>query len=267
MGLLRLQLAGLLAARGRAAGGTSRARLNPAVEHGRSRCGGSARGWRRPRAAPPASWHSPAPPAHAVVRGGRAAGYVARHGVLGTAAAGGRAAAGDGRSAHGRARRPVACWRRRRANGEGRHCGLVAPHPPHERRRGQAATSSPGAARTDSRTVHGPRRQPRARSGRPVRARRAQATVPAASRRDGQPRPPQPPVAGSPTRPGTNAKRVARRHSPGPRQLDKPAPPSRGATPRRSQRKPTGPEQAMTPTLRRLNDRERYYGLSLAAAG
>ncbi len=216
--------------RGRAAGGTSRAAATPAVEHGRARCGDSARGWRRPRAAPPASWQLAGAAGATVVRGGRAAGYVARHGVLGTAAAGGRAAAGTV-APHtvalvGRSRAGAVAVRMAKAGTAGWYTAPAAQAATQPR-----ATSSPGAARTDSRRSRpAPATPSSVEQARPAPAER-NATVPAASRRDGQPRPPQPPVAGSPTRPGTNAKRVATPPLPRPATTHKPAPPSRGATP------------------------------------
>ena len=193
MGLLRMQLGGLLALshRGSAA---ARARRQPRSRARSSRCGGSARGSRRRPAAPPASWQLAGAAGATVVRGGRAVGYVARHGVLGTAAAGGRAAAGTAASARGRARRPLTRRRRRRANGEGRNCGLV-----HRTRRSKPATQTKAAneltrRRADRGRRSGARRQP-ATLGRAgpccAGASRQSASAPAtASRRvTAQPRP------------------------------------------------------------------------------
>ena len=93
MGLLRMQLGGLLALSHRGSAAAGRDRERGAVELGRTRCGVSApacrAGGRRRRR--PARGRRPG--GAAVVRAGRAVGYVGRHGVLGTAAAGGRAAA------------------------------------------------------------------------------------------------------------------------------------------------------------------------------
>jgi hypothetical protein len=92
MGLLRMQLGGLLALSHRGSGGSVR---TPAPQ---STASSSLRrfGARVAQAAGGAGGELAAAGAGgaAVVRGGRAVGYVARHGVLGTAAAGGRAAAG-----------------------------------------------------------------------------------------------------------------------------------------------------------------------------
>jgi hypothetical protein len=229
MGLLRLQLAGLLAVRGRAAGGSARAASAP-----QSSTAASLRGFgaRVAQAASGAAGELALVGAAGatVVRGGRATGYVARHGVLGTAAAGGRAAAGTfaphTAALVGRSRAGAVAVRMAKAGAADWYTAPAA-----RAARQPTATSSPGAARTAS---GGSGRTPATPSSgeqaRPAPAERA-ATSPAVSRPGGQPRPPQPPVAGSPTRPGTNAKRLAAPPIARPATTHKPAPPPRGGTP------------------------------------
>ena len=229
MGLLRLQLAGLLAVRGRAAGGTSRAASTP-----QSSTAASLRrfGARVAQAASGAAGELALAGAAGatVVRGGRAAGYLARHGVLGTAAAGSRAAAATvaphTAALVGRSRAGAVAVRMAKAGTAGWYTAPTA-----QAARQPRATSSPGAARTDSRRSGRTAATPSSvEQARPAPA-AGTATVPAASRRGGQPRPPQPPVAGSPTRPGTNAKRVAAPPLAKAPTTHKPAPPSRATTP------------------------------------
>ena len=91
MGLLRMQLGGLLALSHRGSGGSARTPTPQSTASTSLRRFGA----RIAQAAGGAGGELAAAGggAPAVVRGGRAVGYVARHGALGTAAAGGRAAA------------------------------------------------------------------------------------------------------------------------------------------------------------------------------
>ena len=209
----------------------------------------------------------------AVVRGGRALGYLGRHGAIGTAAAGGRAAAAlaapraavlVGRSRAGAARR---------AHGESRNRQL-ARKPERPRRPGLRQRS-----RLQARTV-------------PARGRAAVQTETKAVARPEPPRPRRrPPSAASgwPRLRRTLDRPVARRLRPRRRdrrrgkardterrrgrQPPQPPTPPRRFTAVAARRQAARTREAMTPTLRRLNDRERYYGLTwpgwvaLAAAG
>ena len=229
MGLLRVQLAGLLAVRSRAAGGTSRAASTP-----QSSTAASLRrfGARVAQAASGAAGELAIAGAagSAVVRGGRAAGYLARHGVLGTASAGGRTAAATvaphTAALVGRSRAGAVAVRMAKA---GTAAWYTAPAARAATQ--PTPTSTPSAARTDSRgSAPTPATPSSGEQARPAPAERP-ATSPAASRRGGQPGPPQAPVAGSPTRPSTNTKRLAAPPLVRPPTTHKPAPPSRGTTP------------------------------------
>ena len=129
----------------------------------------------------------------AVVRGGRAVGYVARHGALGTAAAGGRAAAASGWSARLGARGPLPSRSRRRANGEGRDRGLVRTPSRQAGRLRDPPRTAPPASRAGGRRLAadqtaGARRQP-ASSGGASAPSAARAASGSPSRGPGQTRP------------------------------------------------------------------------------
>ena len=174
--------------------GTGRAHGDTAVERGRPRCGASAQ--RVAQAAGGAGGELAAAGAGgaAVVRGGRAVGYVGRHGVLGTAAAGGRAAAGSPprtpRLLVGRSRAGAVAVRMAKAGTAGWYAspnGGVAPAP--------AADGSPGQhARCARRSSRGSDRAPR-HSRRPQRRRLGSATARAQGRLAPQPTRPARPVA------------------------------------------------------------------------
>jgi hypothetical protein len=182
MGLLRMQLGGLLALSHRGAGGSVR---TPAPQ---STASSSLRrfGARVAQATGGAGGELAAAGAGgaAVVRGGRAVGFVARHGALGTAAAGGRAAAGaagpHASALVGRSRAGAVAVRMAKAGTAGWYApptgATVAPGPT-----ANSPTEPVGPVSRDSRLLaHRGRGRPhldapfrhRLLRGRPVRARK-----------------------------------------------------------------------------------------------
>ena len=231
MGLLRMQLGGL--ARAQPPRAEPPARPQPRSRARPRRCGASARGWRRPRAAPAASWHSPAPAAPRSCAAAAPSAIVARHGVLGTAAAGGRAAAGTvaphTAALVGRSRAGAVAVRMAKAGTAGWYAAPAAQGGELQ----PTATSTPAsAARARQPRIQTARRQPRAAGERP--APRPPSALP--------PRQPHRAAAANRARP----QRACRRHPhvrvrtprapptpppPGRPTSHKPAPPSRGTTP------------------------------------
>ena len=205
MGLLRMQLGGLLALshRGSAAAGARDARRSRARSDSLRRFGA-----RVAQAAGGAAGELAAAGAGgaAVVRGGRAVGYVGRHGVLGTAAAGGRAAAGTA-APHaaalvGRSRAGAVAVRMAKAGTAGWHGAARTAQPPVRPRRERAAPASRRRARRGA----GPDREPTAPAssrGGAARSRRAARHRASDSRApDGPPRPRDRPGAASADAPG-----------------------------------------------------------------
>ena len=210
----------------------------------------------------------------AVVRAGRAVGYVGRHGVLGTAGSGRPSGSGGSCAARSGARGSLARRRRRRPHGESRNRQLAGrPARRHRHRRaGERAelrepASGTVAARTGAaRDRHVLPRVLRAVASTAGTPRGQQATRRTATVGDRPGRSPGDATGRRAIAHRTRAtNRAARLRSP-PRRRAKSTPPPRGGN------RP-GSGEAMTPTLRRLNDRERYYGLTwpgwvaLAAAG
>ena len=275
MGLLRMQLGGLLALSHRGSAGRGRAWRQP-----QSSSVDSLRrfGARVAQAAGGAAGELAAAGAGgaAVVRGGRAVGYVGRHGALGTAAAGGASRCGARCPARRGARGPLARRRGRRAHGESRNrrlarqpaaaaAGSDPPRtatPPARRRRTcrgrrprvSTATKAVVRPRLGAAASRAPRAAPRGRaSGQTRPAAQRELTLRRRDRRAGKPRSAEQRTAATGRRSPAGA--AAQVHAAA------------------AERQPARAGQAMTPTLRRLNDRERYYGLTwpgwvaLAAAG
>ena len=154
MGLLRMQLGGLLALSHRgsaAAGQTVSAAQSSSVNSLRrfsasvSRAAGGAAG--QLAAAGPAG--------ATVVRAGRAVGYVGRHGVLGTAGAGEPSGSGGSCAARSSARRSLARRRRGRSHGESRNrqlAGRSARRHRHRRAGERAELREPASGTVAART-------------------------------------------------------------------------------------------------------------------
>jgi hypothetical protein len=230
MGLLRMQLGGLLALSHHGSGGSVR---SPAPQ---STASSSLRrfGARVAQAAGGAGGELAAAGAGgaAVVRGGRAVGWVARHGVIGTAAAGGRAAAGTagphasalvGRSRAGAvavrmAKAGTAGWYASPA-GKAAASGAPANTPRQQGGRAQAGAGSdrrPTAQAASSGSASGQSAE-RATSGSQPSAGQTRPAV----QRDAAP---------SATRPGAPTPRFAEQRPPRPAASPKPAAPTRNFT-------------------------------------
>jgi hypothetical protein len=230
MGLLRMQLGGLLALSHRGSGGSVR---TPSPQ---SSASSSLRrfGARVAQAAGGAGGELAAAGAGgaAVMRGGRAVGYVARHGVLGTAAAGGRAAAGtagpDASALVGRSRAGAVAVRMAKAG----TAGWYAP-PAGKAAASGAPANTPrqqgGRAQAGAGSDRGPTAQA-GNSGSASGQSAARATT-GSQPSAGQTRPAvQRDAAPSVTRPGAPTPRSAEQRPPRPAASPKPAAPTRNFT-------------------------------------
>ena len=216
--------------------GTAARRHDRAQSSSVTRCAVSARRWRRRPSGAAGELAAAGPAGATVVRGGRAVGYVGRHGVLGTAAAGGRAAAAvaapHAAALVGRSRAGAVAVRMAKAGTASWH---AAPARRNRRRHANGRAELTRRRRGPTAAGPGPRRQPRARSRRPVRRPRRAAVPPrqTASAATADPAGRRP--ARAPAQPRARARE---RHSasptpplPRPATAHKPAPPR--ASPRR----------------------------------
>jgi hypothetical protein len=239
MGLLRLQLGGLLALSHRGSSGAARG-----VTSAQSSSVDSLRrfGARVASAAGGAAGQlaTAGPGGAAVVRAGRAVGYVGRHGVLRTAAAGGRAAAGaaapQAAAIVGRSRAGAVAVRMAKAGTAGWHGG--------ENRNGSAPVAAPntatgtGGRRNTAKESAAPQQPPRASkpraadSGAERNRGSARESRPPASRPQASGRVTPRPAPASATRPGSGTSHDRERRSP--RSANPPqAPPQKLPTPPR----------------------------------
>ena len=274
MGLLRMQLGGLLALSHRgssAASAVSRHRSRAR----RARCGGSARGSRRRPVAPAASSR---PLARAAPRSCAAAARSATSAGTGCSAPPPPAAARRRGSAAphaaalvGRSRAGAVAVRMAKAGTAGWYASqngkTAAPGRTGEQHRPRPAGGAAPADGSDARAAAIGRRAAVGALG--SAAARAAALTPdlAAGASSGRSGP-----APSATRPGASTPRSPSSDASGDRRASRAAGPQVHAA-AAADRQPSRTGEAMTPTLRRLNDRERYYGLTwpgwvaLAVAG